>query len=143
MIYVLLSIITGVIIVVSRILNSKLSETTGVAGSTFFNYLTGFIGAVVLFLLSGETFNMTSLSNISAFGYLGGVFGVMIVMLNSIVTPKMSSFYVTFLVFIGQLFTGMTIDYLVSRDFSLTKVFGGVLVVIGLVYNLYIDYKQT
>lgn len=143
MFYVLLSIIPGIIIVVSRILNSKLSETTGVAGSTFFNYLTGCIGAVILFLLSGEVFNISQLSNIPPYGYLGGVLGVIIVMLNSVVTPKMSSFYVTLLAFIGQLFTGMVIDYLVSGDFSFAKVVGGALVAIGLLYNLYIDSKTA
>lgn len=140
MFYLLLSIIPGVIIVVSRILNTKLSETTGVMGSTFFNYFTASIAAIILFVFSGEKFHFLNLSSVPAYGYLGGILGVVIVMLNSVVTPKMSSFYVTLLIFIGQLFTGILIDYLTSGELSLSKIAGGALVAVGLVYNLYVDY---
>lgn len=47
------------------------------------------------------------------------------------------------MLFIGQLFTGMLLDYLVAGDFSLNKVIGGVLVVAGLSYNLWIDTKRS
>ena len=51
--------------------------------------------------------------------------------------------YLTLLLFIGQLFTGMLLDYLVAGDFSLNKIIGGVLVIAGLSYNLWIDTKRS
>ena len=37
----------------------------------------------------------------------------------------------------------MVLDYMVSNDFSIQKIIGGVLVVIGLGYNLWIDAKTN
>lgn len=51
-------------------------------------------------------------------------------------------FYLTLLLFVGQLFGGMLLDYLVSGDFSLQKVVGGLLVLVGLSYNLWVDSRS-
>ena len=61
MIFIFLSILTGVIIVVSRILNTKLSEKIGLLESSYFNYLTGAVTSIILFLFVGESFNLSSL----------------------------------------------------------------------------------
>lgn len=63
MIFIFLSILTGVIIVVSRILNTKLSEKIGLLESSYFNYLTGTVTSIILFLFVGESFNLSSLKN--------------------------------------------------------------------------------
>lgn len=143
MIYILLSILTGVIIVLSRVLNTKLSQEIGLIESSYFNYLTGAITSIILFLIIGEQFNISSFKSVPFYGYLGGLLGMIIVILNSVVTPKLSSFYVTLLVFIGQLFTGLFIDWVVSGILPLNKIIGGIIVTIGLSYNLYVDYKDS
>ena len=137
MIFIFLSILTGVIIVVSRILNTKLSEKIGLLESSYFNYLTGAVTSIILFV--GESFNLSSLKTVPFYGYLGGILGVSIVILNSVVTPKLSAFYVTLLIFIGQLFTGIVIDWIVSGHLPINKLIGGIIVVCGLSYNLIID----
>ena len=53
----------------------------------------------------------------------------------------MSSFYITLIIFIGQLFSGIIIDFLILKTMPLQKIIGGVLVIAGLGYNLYI-YSQ-
>lgn len=143
MIYIFLSILTGVIIVVSRILNTKLSHEIGLIESSYFNYLTGAVTSILLFLVAGEHFNIVSLKDVPPYGYLGGILGVMIVILNSVVSPKLSAFYVTLLIFIGQLFTGILIDWLISGILPVTKILGGIIVVIGLSFNLLIDAKDS
>ncbi|WP_322006404.1 DMT family transporter [Clostridium butyricum] len=127
MIFIFLSILTGVIIVVSRILNTKLSEKIGLLESSYFNYLTGAVTSIILFLFVGESFNLSSLKTVPFYGYLGGILGVSIVILNSVVTPKLSAFYVTLLIFIGQLFTGIVIDWIVSNHLPINKLIGGIL----------------
>ena len=139
MIFIFLSILTGVIIVVSRILNTKLSEKIGLLESSYFNYLTGAVTSIILFLFVGESFNLSSLKTVPFYGYLGGILGVSIVILNSVVTPKLSAFYVTLLIFKGQLFTGIVIDWIVSGHLPINKLIGGIIVVCGLSYNLIID----
>ncbi|WP_294378314.1 DMT family transporter [uncultured Clostridium sp.] len=143
MISILLSILTGVIIVLSRILNARLTDEIGLIESSYFNYLTGAVTSIILFLIMGEKFTFSSLGNVPFYGYLGGMLGVIIVILNSVVTPKISAFYVVLLVFTGQLFTGVIIDWIVSGNLSLSKIIGGLIVVAGLSYNLWIDLKNT
>lgn len=139
MFYVLISIAAGAIVVISRILNTKLSETVGLIQSSFFNYLTGIFAALILFLIFRDTITLSQLYNIPFYAYLGGILGVIIVILNSVITPKMSSFYATLIIFIGQLFAGIIIDWITLKTLPFAKVIGGLLVVAGLAYNLYID----
>ncbi len=143
MLYILLSILSGVIIVVSRILNTKLSHEIGLIESSYFNYLTAAVTSVILFLFIGEHFTLNSFNNVPFYGYLGGILGVIIVILNSVVSPKLSAFYVTLLIFIGQLFTGIAIDWLISGILPLNKIIGGLIVIMGLSFNLFIDAKDA
>ena len=137
--YVAVSILTGVIIVVSRIFNTKLSYEIGLTESSYYNYLTAAITSIIMFLIIGENFTITSLNGIPLYAYLGGLMGVLIVVLNSVVTPKLPAFNVTLLIFISQLFAGIAIDWIVSGALPLNKIIGGLLVVVGLSYNLYVD----
>ena len=135
--------LAGVIIVVSRVLNTRLSEKIGLIESSYFNYLTAAVTSLILFIIIGENFSFSSLSGMPFYAYLGGFLGVIIVILNSVVTPKMSSFYVTLLVFIAQLFSGIAIDWMIENTLPLAKIIGGLFVVLGLGYNLYIDYLDS
>ncbi|AOR23422.1 DMT family transporter [Clostridium taeniosporum] len=143
MLYILMSILAGVIIVISRILNTKLSEKIGLIESSYFNYFTGSITSIIFFFIMKEKFVFTSLNNIPFYAYLGGFLGVSIVILNSVVTPKMSAFYVTLLIFVAQLFTGIALDWLIFKQFPLNKIIGGLIVIIGLAYNMNIDYNYS
>lgn len=139
MFYVLISIIAGAIVVISRILNTKLSKKVGLIESGFFNYFTGLLTSLIVFIIFKEKFSINQFTNLPFYAYLGGVLGVIIVILNSVITPKMSSFYATLIIFIGQLFTGILIDCITVNSISLPKIIGGILVVVGLAYNLYVD----
>ena len=55
----------------------------------------------------------------------------------------MPSFYVTLFVFTAQLFTGVAIDWMIEGALPLNKIIGGLFVVLGLGYNLYIDYLDN
>lgn len=137
--YILISILSGVIIVTSRILNTKLSHEIGLIESSYFNYLTAAITTVIMFFIIGEKVSISSFNTLPFYSYLGGFLGVLIVILNSVVTPKLPAFNVTLLVFIAQLFTGIIIDWLISGIIPASKIVGGILVVAGLSYNLYVD----
>ena len=141
MIYVLFAILCGVTNVLSRSVNFVLSDKIGMYQSTFFNYIFGLVGSVLILLISGETFKLFSSSTYTApwYIYAGGLLGVIVVTLLSFLSSKVSSFYLTLLLIIGQLFTGVIIDGLSTGQISIYQVVGGLLVVIGLSYNLYID----
>jgi bacterial/archaeal transporter family-2 protein len=145
MLYVLLSILAGVSIVISRIINSNLANKIGIFQGTFFNYIVGLFFSFLFLFISSESLNIstTSLHKIPLWAYLGGLTGVLVVTLSNFITPKISAFYLTLIIFIGQLFVGIIIDYLTSNILSPGKLIGGTLVLIGLAYNLIIDLKHT
>lgn len=139
MFFIIISIISGAIVVISRILNTRLSEKVGLFESSFYNYLTGLLSALILFALVKDKFTFSQVNTIPILAYLGGALGIIVVILSSVVTPKMSSFYITLIIFIGQLFSGIIIDCLSLKTIPFPKIIGGLLVVLGLGYNLYID----
>lgn len=143
-VYLLISVITGITVVAGRQLNSTLSEKIGTLPGTLINYIVG-LGVSILFLLfSKETFSITFLGMkaIPLWAYFGGLAGVVIIILSNYITPKISAIYLTLLIFIGQLFLGIIIDYFAIHDMSIGKLIGGLFVFIGLSYNLWLDKKQ-
>ena len=145
MIYILFAILCGVTNVLSRSVNFVLSEKIGMYQSTLFNYIFGLSGSFLLLLISGETFKLFTASSYDApwFVYAGGLLGVIVVTMLSFLSSKVSSFYLTLLLFVGQLFTGIIIDALSTGKISFYQLIGGALVVLGLSYNLYIDKANS
>lgn len=141
MFYIFLAIISGISIVVSRIINSNLAEEIGVLEGTFYNFLTGFILSCIFLLISNEfiTLSHETFASTPFYLYLGGIIGVATISLSNFITPKTSSFYLTLLIFIGQLFMGILIDYITFSQLSTGKIIGGIFVIIGLAWNLYAD----
>lgn len=144
MIYIVIAILSGFTIVTSRSINYVLADKIGMYQSTFFNYVLGLIGSILLLLISGETMNLFTSQSYDAtwFTYTGGLIGVFVVTLSSFLSAKVSSFYLTLLLFIGQLFTGILIDYIANGHTSIYQIIGGILVIIGLLYNLFIDNSK-
>lgn len=134
----LLSVAAGASTVIARNINSILANKIGLLEGTFFNYITGLTTSIALLLVSGEVIKLFSAnySELPLSAYLGGLVGVMVVSLSNVVTPKISAFYLTLIMFVGQLFSGIVIDYIAIGYVSIGKLLGGVLVVAGLLYNL-------
>ena len=144
MLYIFISILAGISIVVARIINSNLAEKIGIFQGTFFNYVVGLFFSFILLIFSNEFANVYNgkLHSLPLWAYLGGMVGVVVVVLSSYINPKISAFYLTLLIFIGQLFVGIIIDYFTLNKLSVGKFIGGFLVLIGLTYNLMLDKKQ-
>lgn len=121
----LLAILAGMSIVISRTINANLASKIGIFQGTIFNYL---VGLVVI--------------SVPWWTYLGGIVGVLVVSLSSYITPRISAFYLTILIFISQLFVGTLVDYALLGVFSHGKIIGGLLVFVGLTYNLYLDKQE-
>lgn len=141
MVYIFIAILAGVSVVVSRIINSNLADSIGIFQGTAVNYIVGLAFSFIFLIFSNEAFSqrLSYFSNIPLWAYLGGTVGVLVVALSSYINPKISAFYLTLLIFIGQLFAGMVIDYFALNELSSGKIIGGLLVLIGLSYNLYLD----
>lgn len=144
MLYIFISIVAGVSIVIARIINCNLAKKIGNFQGTFLNYVFGLLFSFIFLLFSSENANIFSIKFITVplWAYLGGLAGVVVIVMSTYITPKISSFYLTLLIFIGQLFIGIIIDYFALNQLSIGKVIGGVLVLTGLTYNLLLDKKQ-
>ena len=145
MLYAVLAILAGVSIVISRTFNSNLASKIGIFQGTFINYIVGLFFSFLFFFISRESLNIStaSLHSIPIWAYLGGLTGVLVVTLSNFITPRISAFYLTLIIFIGQLFVGIIIDYFASNMLSPGKLIGGFLVLMGLAYNLIIDFKKA
>jgi bacterial/archaeal transporter family-2 protein len=140
---IVVAIAAGACIVFARNINSILAEKKGLLTSTFFNYVTGFSLSAIFLFMSSESIKQSYglLGTVPLWAYLGGLLGVAVVAISNIVTCKISAFYMSLIIFVGQLFTGIIIDYFALHILSIGKVLGGLLVVAGLIYNLYVDTR--
>jgi transporter family-2 protein len=138
---VLTAFLAGANIVVSRTLNAKLAGLTSVRTSTFFNYLIGLTIAVPVLLLFGRGESVFTRIHFSpdVYIYFGGLVGVCIIFISNILVARVSALYLSLLFFIGQVFTGIVIDALISRSFPPRNLIGGALVTLGLCVNLWLD----
>ncbi|PGZ06056.1 hypothetical protein COE30_22275 [Bacillus cereus] len=96
---------------------------------------------MIFLIFSSDSIYISShtLQKIPFVVYLGGLVGVIVISLSNYITPKISAFYLTLLIFIGQLFMGTIIDFFMTNELSIGKIIGGILVLIGLTYNLFVD----
>ncbi|MCL2616975.1 MAG: DMT family transporter [Defluviitaleaceae bacterium] len=139
------SFAAGLGVVISRTLNARLSSLTSLYTSTYYNYLVGLCGSVLVFLLLGqnEPIHAGFAFSPNLYIYLGGVIGVAIVILSNITVARVSAFYLTLLVFVGQVFAGITIDFLISQAFSARIIIGGGLVTAGLCADLLLTRSKS
>ncbi len=142
---IILSLLTGVSVVVSRTVNAALAKHTSVQKSTFYYFAAGLIVSVAFLLILGRNEQMLVSFSPSpkVWIYTGGIIGVLAVTLLNIAVHKISSFYMTLLLFAGQVFSALVIDIVLSGSFSLNNLLGGILVTAGLVQNLLVDMRSA
>ncbi|MBU3180935.1 DMT family transporter [Clostridium psychrophilum] len=76
--------------------------------------------------------------------HIVGLFVVVTVLIfrkEKIIIPKIPTIYTTLLIFMGQLFTGVLIDFFKDGFVSKGKIIGGLLIILGLIYNSFVDKK--
>lgn len=137
--------LSGVTVVASRAYNSRLAENTSVFVSTFFNYVCGLLAAIPVFLFFGINEPVLNGFTLSPewWIYLGGAIGVITVWLSNIVVVKIPQLYITLLMFVGQVFTGVLLDALLDGAFSIENMIGGTLVATGLALNLLFERRAS
>jgi transporter family-2 protein len=140
---VLVSFFAGITIVIGRTFNARLAECTSVRIGTFYNYLIGLLVSIIVCLFLGRNEAAFTDFTISpnVYIYFGGIFGVCVVVLNNITVAKIPAFYLSLFLFIGQVFSSILVDMVLSQEFSLRNMIGGIFVAAGLCVNLLLDKK--
>ena len=145
---VIMSFAAGVSIVASRTFNARLFQVTNIRISSFYNYFVGLTVCIPVFLILGreEAFfvgaDFTPLMQ-NQWIYFGGAVGLLVVLLTNVTVVKVSAFYLTLLVFIGQIFSGILIDVIITGQLHPGNLIGGTFVSVGLIFNLYLDYRKS
>jgi len=139
--YYILAFIAGTLTIISMVTNSTLASYVGTAQSTFVNFITGLLVSLVMFFF----FNNQSLTFISfpLWALLGGFLAVFIVIITNLVIPKIPAIYTSLLIFVGQLLTGIIIDFLVNHSVNSNKIIGVSIIVLGLFFNFMVDKKDN
>lgn len=139
---IVLSLLSGVTVVTSRAVNSNLSEETTMYASTWYYYLIGSIISIILLIIFKSEIDFSTIAfSKNIIIYFGGVLGALAVFLSNIAVTKISGFYMTLLLFIGQVFSGIVSDIILTQQFSEANLIGGILVGAGLLINLWLDKK--
>lgn len=142
MIYIFLAFLTGITIVINMMLNGKLAQREGMINGVIINYLLATVSSIMLCAIM-----IKSMPAYSAIGsvplpyFLGGFIGVLTTYMFNIIVPKVPAVHVVILRFIGQMLTSAIIDYIYLDIFSMGKVIGGILFLIGLILNAKVDDK--
>jgi len=144
LIFIILAFLCGGITIVSMIINARLAQEIGTLQGGFINYTVGLLVTMLVLLIIMFTGNFTTgtLTGIPFYAFLGGFVGVMVVIASNIVIPRIPAIYTTILIFIGQIFTGIILDYFRLGSISIGKIIGGLLIIIGMLYNSYLDNKS-
>lgn len=143
---IILSFLSGVTIVISRTTNAELAEHTNIWTSTWFNFFFGLITATIVYIfVSINNFNLPSenivkLNNLWIF--TGGLLGVLVVSLSNVCVKKISSFNMTLIIFVGQIFTSVIIDFLITKQINTSNIIGGLFATSGLIINLFATKKE-
>jgi transporter family-2 protein len=140
--FILLALINGLFIGLSRSLNGQLSLSKGAFNASFYNHLVGFL--LLSLILIGFGLDLKSMSSGWASGtwylYLGGLIGALYVALNSYVLNKMGATKAALLVISGQMITGVLLDYFFNRMPGnllpyMMQALGVVFIILGIVYS--------
>jgi len=137
----LYSICSGFTVVIARTLSAALSERAGPIEGSLVYYFTSLIGAAVCFVFSLLQGSAVSFQwSPSVWIYFGGILGVAMVLLQNIVVPRISSFQMTLVAFLGQIFTGVVIDMLQGANFLDRSFIGGIVISAGMLLSIALEY---
>jgi len=133
-------LIAGFTIVLSLVQNGRLSQTIGSKNTTLINFITGFLGTLIIFTITRESFSSYSTFHaMPLFAYVGGAIGVICVFIGSYVVNKISVIASTMLAYSGQLLIGIIIDAFIGTSLSPVKIIGCLLIVAGVYVNGFFD----
>jgi bacterial/archaeal transporter family-2 protein len=131
--YILLGLLNGMVVSMSRTINGRLSMHVGPFRTSLANHVVGFLLlSLMLFLLGGWHFDSDQGPPVTA--YLGGFFGALFVAVNSYVFPRIGAMNQALLVISGQMVFAVIIDH-VTRDMNASMAqWLGVLIILSGVY---------
>jgi uncharacterized membrane protein YdcZ (DUF606 family) len=143
MIYYILALFMGVIVVITPVLNGQLTLRTSTYKTAHLSFLVGGLSATAIFLIFGNSIIGTGfLSNTQPLYYSSIFFGVFLILLMNYYSSRIPAFLIVIIPFVGQTITGVLVDYYLIDKFSLTKLIGAGVILLGLYINAQIEKRD-
>ncbi|HNW87009.1 MAG TPA: DMT family transporter [Candidatus Limiplasma sp.] len=142
----LMTVLVGANTVVCRYLNAVYARYNGLPMGTLANYVTGLATSLLVLLMMGQPASVQPIAQITfrtVAMFLGGAVGVGLIQLSIYITPRMPAFLATLLIFLSQLGVGLALDFVLTGDFSLGKLLGGLLVLLGLAHYAWANRRDA
>lgn len=139
---VVITLLTDFCVVLSRFLNAEVAKKRSLQVSVAWNFFVASLSMIVISLAFYRTDVPAALRMVPRIDPLllsGALFAVASILITNYVSPRIASYYLTLFLFIGQIFTGLILDIILDGVFSIRNFSGGVIVLIGLIFNLYCD----
>ncbi|CAN7594648.1 DMT family transporter [Aminobacter sp. LjRoot7] len=111
--HILLAVLNGLLIGLSRSLNGRLGMAVGPMRASWWNHLVGFAFLSAALAVTGG-WQLHSAVEAPPTAWLGGLFGALFVAANSLVMPRLGTLRTAVLVICGQMVTGLAVDWLVA-----------------------------
>lgn len=140
-----LAVLVGANTVLCRYLNAIYAQRNGLNMGTLINYITGLVTALMVLLVFGDPMApqpVGALTFRTVMMFLGGALGVAMIQILIYITPRMPAFWGTVMIFISQLGAGLVLDYTLSGTFSLGKLLGGLMVLLGLWHYAWVGKRS-
>ncbi|ATC59532.1 DMT family transporter [Vibrio anguillarum] len=131
--FILLGLLNGFCITLSRVLNGQLSVRNGAFHASFVNHAVGFVSLSLLLIFVTEPVNALP-QDLTL--YVGGVIGALYVAVNSFVMVRFGSTNSIVLVVAGQMLFGLFIEvYSFGFEQVGAQFLGAVLIVTGVFFK--------
>lgn len=137
MIFYLTAIANGFLNTINRMTNVKAKQCLGTTNGTLINYIEATIIAFVLVFLTGNgaELNWAHVKEVPIVFYLGSICGLVAMIFIVIGTPKTGAMLSSVLMLIGQLSTSIILDYIFFNEFSVIRVVGIFLIILGIAWR--------
>lgn len=137
MIFYLTAIANGFLNTINRMTNVKAKQCLGTTNGTLINYIEATIIAFVLVFLTGNgaELNWAHVKEVPIVFYLGAICGLVAMIFIVIGTPKTGAMLSSVLMLIGQLSTSILLDYVFFNEFSMIRVVGIFLIILGIAWR--------
>jgi transporter family-2 protein len=140
--YLALAFVSGLLPLLSFILNSQLAGRIGVMRGTRVNYLVGLAASLLILALQGALSGPSPRASVEAAAGLnilvlagGGVLGVIMTGATNYLFPRIPALASTLLMFAGQTFAGLAIDAVTAGRIALKQPLGALILLAGLAVN--------
>ncbi len=137
MIFYLTAIANGFLNTFNRMTNVKAKQCLGTANGTLINSIEATVIAFVLIFLTGNGAELrwAHIQEVPVVFYLGAICGLAAMIFIVIGTPKTGTMLSSVLMLIGQLSTSIVLDYIFFGEFSIIRVVGIFLIIIGIAWR--------